>query len=89
METFASKCDVTIALVRLTTLSENTRGGRVFTESAHKSFVGKIFSDKNQLHTENLAKRGRWVYEGSGSEEKPTWKSEGYSVLQRLYIPSD
>jgi hypothetical protein len=46
--------------------------GGVFTESAHKSFVGKIFSDKNQLRTKHLAKRGRWVYEGSGSEEKPT-----------------
>jgi len=30
----------------------------------HKSFIGKVFSDKKPLRAKIKAKRGRWVYEG-------------------------
>jgi hypothetical protein len=43
-----------------------------------------MFSDKRLLHTQNLTKRGRWVYEGGESEEKNYMKASGSSVLQRL-----
>lgn len=59
-----------ITKVYLATLSENSPGREVFSKFAHKSFVGKILSDKNQLRTQHRTKRSRWVYEGS--EEKPT-----------------
>ena len=49
-------------------------GGGVFEISAHKEFVGKIFSDEKQLHTNPGPKQCRRVYEGSGLvEEHNQW----------------
>ena len=65
---------------------QKPRGG-VFYNFTHKSFVGKIFSDKRPLCPPDLAKRSRWVYEGSGQQESRVvnlWVTVRYSVCSPL-----
>jgi hypothetical protein len=47
---------------------KNLVGGGGRNIFAHKSFIGKYFSDKRHLHTHFKAYDSRWVYEGSTLE---------------------